>query len=426
MKPLTVFLLFVLLMFIPATMQAQGDTNIVTITFPVSNNTVSSAGDYYVNIISFTPPNANVARDARQGQADLSGNYTMNYLELYPETTSSTLLPFLRVGLLTTDDGVYWFASGPREHVDAPTITCYRNSFEFWSNSQGRHTGCIGRADDLGIGFETWHRVQLVTYNDKDWVAKITNVDGYIHDVARFKAINGKRLNLASVVMETRRTDPDSNPWVKAKYYNFDFKYRNGGWMQWPSNIGGNYGSNKIIASNTICPSFYGVAHNFSGQPYLWAMGDSLLLDGEECHGSIYAGGGPSTEMWSVIAESSQKAVSSENGNSCIRANRNVPGLWEQWHADNLGGNRFAYQGNNGKYLIRNGDDRIWSHASGSGSNNARFERTEITPFVFRLKNIGNNKYLQHHFGNECVKADSSFVDVDGPTEDQKFRYVAY
>ncbi len=243
-----------------------------------------------------------------------------------------------------------------------------------WVDSSGRHTGCLSDYGDLGIGQNIFISVQFVTYGEGFWIVRIENLATHErHDVAIIHNSNASVSDADVIVEESWFGDsPFVNPWVRARFYSLDFKYRDGAfWSHMPSNIGGGYGTTYIWeASNSgedPCPGHYGITPYVTGNPYLWFMGTG----GQSCSGNLYTGGGPSTAVTGIKDLTADKYLTSENGADCVSSNRTWVGQWEEWHIDDLGSSYFAYRGNNGKYLNRHSDNVLWEDHQGYNNLNA-------------------------------------------------------
>ena len=399
----------------PSTSQAQQTLNFnewVGVDFPVSNSSVSSAMDYFVYMVATDKP-------------ELAGTAkAVNYFGMRAGTNTSTFNAFIHAGLYVSNEGYRWFAAASPSHPNAPVVECLRGN-PAWYNSGGRETGCVSGYGDLGLGQNQWLRVQIVTYRQGFWIVRLQNPGtGAKVDVAKIHNPN-TTLTDADIVGEESWSgvDPTQNPWVKVKFYDLDFKYRtNYYWNHMPSDIGGDYGLNNIWeASNSSsdpCPSHYGITKNIQNNPYLWFVGTG----GSNCSGKLYSGGGPSTAVTSMIGNNSGKFMSSENGQNCIMTNRNWPGQWEEWH-EQLNSGIVSYRGNNGKWAKRRSNDDLWEDAGDANSNDAKFDFIPIggSSIVFRLRNKGNNLYVDHNSGTSCTEA-----DVSSPGSEEVFRYVAY
>ena len=346
------------------------------------------------------------------------------WLGIHPGSTHVN--NFIQVGITSSFNRTSWFVSlDPNfNNTGVPQILCLRG-IPSWYDINNRAHGCLGNSGDLGIGLQNWGRFQLVTYGDGKWIARVrNNATNQVADVA-FIYNSNTTLASAEVTMEEWWSGLGGNPWVNGGFYSNDLKYRTGSyWAHWPSNIGSNYGNATIgTVSNSgsqICPDHYRVQSYVQGNPYLWYLG--VAGSNPLCSGILYTGGGPNTRVTSIVGETASKLVSSENGQACVRTNRSMDGSWEQWQDVNLGGNVTAYRGNNaGMYLTRRSNNELWSEAPNSSNNDAKFQLIWVSsPYTFRLRNLGNNLYVNHYWGSGCTRADTS-----GTVSDTIFRYVA-
>ncbi len=111
-------------------------------------------------------------------------------------------------------------------------------------------------------------------------------------------------------------------------------------------------------------------------------------------------GGGNSNNMVTILGQSINKYISSENGTRSMRANRSNAGAAENFTIENLGNNVYAFKGNNGKYVSsENGTKAMNCNRNAIGS----WEKFILEPLGNDLYAIkGNNgKYVSHENGRE-------------------------
>ncbi|OQY48750.1 MAG: hypothetical protein B6242_01665 [Anaerolineaceae bacterium 4572_78] len=403
--------------------------------FPSVNQSTefSSAGDYYVYMASTGAPIETIPVKGISS----SGTILLNWLGLTARDNNNPGgdTDFIAAGLITTQTGIHWFASTePKSHV-ATEIECIQG-YEGWHNMYGQPTACISIQGSMGLDHygNDWLRVQIVTYGNGYWIVRFRNdATGKTKDVAK---IYTNKTIVTDAHIGLRKSWNGTEKSFKSGFYNQDFKYRRGMyWAHAPSGIS-NFDDSVIGMSSEFCPP-YGFDTYVQNNPYLWYLGHTLHAESSEelaCSGKLYTGGGAETEVTSIIAEYSGslpngvqgRVLSSENGEACVHTNRKIASIWEQWHIDTISTNLYAYRGNNGEYLSRISNDDLWEEAAypvdGSSNYNldALFIYEHVEPYVFRLKNAGNNRYVDHNKGRSCVEAISPYAGSE-----TLFRYVA-
>ena len=70
--------------------------------------------------------------------------------------------------------GIHWFV------YSEDGVTCLRGQLYF------QNKGCIGDPGDMGVGLNLWTKVELVTYNQGIWIARVYDQGGGAVDVATF------------------------------------------------------------------------------------------------------------------------------------------------------------------------------------------------------------------------------------------------
>jgi len=109
-----IFLLFLL---VPLVSQAQGSTNYnehIVVNFPVTNNTVSNATDYFAYLVATDKPSTSASSD------------TSIWMALYAGIDTSTFNNFMQVGIATDSTGYTWFVSTDPSSEVTPKVECLR------------------------------------------------------------------------------------------------------------------------------------------------------------------------------------------------------------------------------------------------------------------------------------------------------------
>ncbi|MFQ6057696.1 MAG: hypothetical protein ACE5MB_02295, partial [Anaerolineae bacterium] len=168
---------------------------------------------------------------------------------------------FSQVGLKTDKNGIYWFVYAE------PGVTCDRGS-----HPDPYH--CYGAYGDL-VTLGSWHQVELVTYGQGYWIARVYEANGTAHDVAKIWS-NSDRIYLARSDTEEGYFET-SDPYLTARFYHWHPQYMKWGvgWQEWPASSGSIANSIWTDAINGLdpCPSHYGADPYWTGDPRAWFAG---------------------------------------------------------------------------------------------------------------------------------------------------------
>jgi hypothetical protein len=173
---------------------------------------------------------------------------------------------FSQVGLLTDDRGLYWFVYAE------PGVECLSGEYTWWNNDLGKYLGCKGGAEQF-VAYNTLHRVELVTYGNGFWIARIVDSNGISHDVAKILS-DSAYIYAATVTMEEAYTQTQ-DPHLPGRFYAFRpqyFNHNEGVFRDWPFSLGNNINHLYATPSN-ICPQYYGATVNYADDPRFWYAG---------------------------------------------------------------------------------------------------------------------------------------------------------
>jgi hypothetical protein len=176
---------------------------------------------------------------------------------------------FSQVGLLTKSDGIRWFVYAE------PGVTCLRGA-QAWGNR-----GCQGSVGDL-VSLGNWHKVELVTYQQGFWIARVYTSNNVGYDVAQIWSTSSRIYRAGSVTEEAYGVAQD--PYLTASFYHWHPQYMipGSGFKDWHESDSG--GTSKIYVTdlnsqNTFCPQHYGIRPNFYNDERAWYAGSG----GEQC-----------------------------------------------------------------------------------------------------------------------------------------------
>ncbi|WP_299903138.1 Ig-like domain-containing protein [uncultured Aquimarina sp.] len=124
-------------------------------------------------------------------------------------------------------------------------------------------------------------------------------------------------------------------------------------------------------------------------------------------------GGGSNDDVVSILGQTINKYVSSENGSASMNCNRNSVGTLEQFIMEPAANGTVSFKGNNGKYVSsENGGKPMNCNRNAVGSWE-RFTLESLGGNVYAIK--GNNgKYVSHENGNKAMNCNRNAV---GPWE---------
>lgn len=169
---------------------------------------------------------------------------------------------FTQVGLLTKSNGIRWFVYAE------PGITCLRGQ-PAWGT-----LGCEGSVNDL-VQIGSWHSVELVTYNQGFWIARVYESNGVAHDVAKIWSNSLTIYRAGSVTEEAYAVGQD--PHLLASFYHWHPQYLKGGvgWQEWPKSDGSNSHIyvTDLNGQNSFCPQYYGANPNYGNDEHAWYAG---------------------------------------------------------------------------------------------------------------------------------------------------------
>lgn len=243
---------------------AQGNDFVVG-ELRVDVSEVYSSGDYGVLLLA-------------NGQPAEGGGYTVGWLglDLAEYTGELYSAQFSQVGLLTNESGLYWFVYAE------PGVTCLRgDSVPGWGTCNGRPCGCQGDANDL-VALGSFHWVELVTYGQGYWIARVHTSSQVGYDVAKIWS-DSPRIYRASSTSEEVYSDPQ-DPFLHASFYHWHPQYMvwGSGFQEWPESAGGQRSFIWVTDLNgqtDFCPDHYGADPNMWGDERAWYAGSG----GQRC-----------------------------------------------------------------------------------------------------------------------------------------------
>jgi hypothetical protein len=228
---------------------------------------VYAANDFVVTELHVDLPSVNQARDYIHTlwvggipTTGSSSDYTVAWISVNLANGGTDGDKFTQVGFLTSKIGVRWFVySGAGVHQGTPA----------WGS-----LGCVGNYGDRAtIGH--WQNVELVTYGQGFWIARVYDQNGNAQDVA--KVLYGSlTIYRATAVTEEAYTE-STDPYILASFWHNHPKYMvwGTGFQDWPASSGGQ--NNHLYTSpSSICPNHYIARLNwFGNDPRIWYAGSA-------------------------------------------------------------------------------------------------------------------------------------------------------
>jgi hypothetical protein len=220
---------------------------------------IYNAKDYQVDLL------------AEAGPSNSSNGYTTAWLSIHLDNQAGTFgQKFTQVGLLTDQNGVYWFV------YSEAGVSCLQGSV-FWRDNNQVPIGCRGNLYHW-VSINTWHTVELVKYSTNSyWIARVYDADGHGLDMAAIFSSNTRIYRANSTTEEAYLGSTDPN--MQAKFHHHEPRYKNvdtfTSFQLWPRSNGNN---SRIYttAINTplpICPNKYGATPNIDNYEYKWFAG---------------------------------------------------------------------------------------------------------------------------------------------------------
>jgi hypothetical protein len=236
--------------------------------------TIASAGNDFVDTeLRVDLPVIFQARDyiayvAPTAKPASTGAYTNGWLglNLASYTGATYSAQFSQVGLMTYNTGVQWFVYAE------PGVQCLRGT-NAWVGTDGVVRGCVGSFSDL-VSVGQWTKVELVTYGQGFWIARVYDQNSVGHDVAKIWSTSLRIYRAFQVSEEGYWVSSD--PYLTMSYYHWHPQYMAGGqgFQDWPAS--GSTGSTNYLftSPSTICPGHYGAYLRLSGDPRYWFDGN--------------------------------------------------------------------------------------------------------------------------------------------------------
>lgn len=243
----------------------------------IETNNISIAGDYKVLVMASDKPHLD--------EADNATTYGWLGIDL-AQGSGVGGLEFTQVGLLTDKTGVRWFVYAESG------VTCLEGDPSF-GTCNGYSCGCEGD-NYQWVTLYGWHWMELVTYGQGFWIARVYEPNGTAHDVAQIWSTSQQIYYAQSTTEEAYSTPSD--PFITASFYYCypQVSIPGQGFQNWPQSVGGPASSNIHVTNqnghNVACPQHYGADPNLWGEEYAWFAGTGgqvcswLLFPSEHTH----------------------------------------------------------------------------------------------------------------------------------------------
>lgn len=265
----------------------------------VDSSDVYNARDYRVSIAATDRPSSGSDYTAGWIGIDLANNPG-----LYGDQ-------FTQVGLLTDSTGLSWFVYAE------PGVQCLQGQTA-WGN-----LGCKG---NNFVALNTFHRVELVTYLQGFWIARVYDTSGTPHDVAKIWSTSS-RIYRATVTME-EATVAQPDPYLKASFLFWHPQFTPSGadFVDWRPSVSMSTldeirsvdGNNQ----NTFCPQHYGANPNQSGDQRYWYAGTG----GQQCSWLLFPNAthyGPDVRSAQVVVQN-QSSVTTRANQAFMRSDGSI------------------------------------------------------------------------------------------------------
>jgi hypothetical protein len=156
---------------------------------------------------------------------------------------------------MTDSGGVKWFVYAE------PGVQCLRGTTAWGTR------GCVGAYSDL-VGLNQWVKVELVSYGQGFWIARLYDTKGLGHDVAKIWSNSLTIYRGMDVSEEGWWTSTDQ--YLTMAYYHWHPKYMvwGQGFRDW---MDGNY---LFTSPGSLCASHYGAWVTLAGDPHYWWAGN--------------------------------------------------------------------------------------------------------------------------------------------------------
>jgi hypothetical protein len=180
---------------------------------------------------------------------------------------------FTQVGLVTKSDGIHWFVYAE------PGVTCLRGNQTYGT------LGCEGVSGDL-VSLSTWHWVELVSYGQGYWIARVYESNEVAHDVARISSTSNRIYTATSTTEEGYTVSQD--PYLTASFHHWHPQYMTtNGFQDWPQSEPGHFSeiyTTDLNGQNTFCPQYYGANPVEWGDERAWFAGTG----GQQCNWPLF------------------------------------------------------------------------------------------------------------------------------------------
>jgi hypothetical protein len=249
----------------------------LSICFAFVNSDAQAGNDFIYTELRVDLPIVYSARDYKVLIGSMnglpSGPYTSAWLGLELATNPGLFgKQFSQVGIMTNNQGVYWFVYAE------PGVQCLRGNYGWWDSNAGKYLGCYGDYNDL-VSPNQYFPVELVTYQEGYWIARITDQNGLPHDLAKIWT-DSVYTHRANVNMEEGYSQ-SQDPFLLAQFVfwhpqYFDYSYQT--FLDWPTSMDGHInilGATDLACLGNFCPGHYGAIVNLGNDERNWYAGTS-------------------------------------------------------------------------------------------------------------------------------------------------------
>lgn len=184
---------------------------------------------------------------------------------------------FSQVGLIADNQGIHWFVYAE------PGVECWRGSHTYWKDDLQKYLGCKGDINDL-VDYDQFYKVELVTYGQGFWIARVQDGNGDVHDVAKILS-NSMAIFDADVSFEegwSQSTDPYE--YGLFHFWHPQYNSWDNGFKEWP--FSGSSINYLYAYPSAICPDDFGASINVTNDPRYWLAGSIVTI----CNSVMFPG----------------------------------------------------------------------------------------------------------------------------------------
>jgi len=164
---------------------------------------------------------------------------------------------FTQVGIYADPNGVTWFV------YSEAGVNCTQGTLAF------NNHGCLGSYGQFNTGLNRWTKVELVTYNQGFWIARVWDDQNTPHDLATIPSSSLLIYAASAQSEEAYAGSPDPHFAVGFWHWHPQYMVWGSGFQDWPASSGIN--NVLLVSPASVCPTYYGESP--SSDPRYWFTG---------------------------------------------------------------------------------------------------------------------------------------------------------